>query len=204
MSTKIFDAYRTKLGVDLWQLIAKIRPQAEKNVTRLVQRVYCQLEPGVDTNSPDYAKQLKIYGNEFVARAAGVRDFILKAYKQQLGSGLRNSFNYDVCVAIRKLGRRYYLRCHFDYPLDGVLDFLKELPELEEYEYRNSSDAQLEDMSVRAWRARGRTWDRVEKNWHNFLILPICDYDSYFQDLDPWHDRDPLLAQLKGMKNAPQ
>lgn len=167
MSTKIYTAYRTLPGVDLWALIRDIRRKAEACAKAKLWELY----PAVNQEPVTALRQIK------------------ENYCAQLESSERNEWDLSVQIAIWRAGRRCLM-----IPFSGsgylrtTLDFMRRHPDLENYSYWNNSD-RPKKISAQAWQARKKTWNAVFDGggWDDHLVLDIVSYNGF-------HRVDPVWA----------
>jgi hypothetical protein len=188
MSTKIYVAYRLKDSRHLWPFVRDTRRRGEENVKKELVKLYKTMLDGVDTKSEAYQKTLAVYnGDEEIARLRIVGNAIREMYRAQLGKLERDTFNFDVCVAIREHADRLYVIPHCDSLMCKALDFLKRDKRLEDYAYWNNTD-RPSHISQRQWDQRGRIWDAIDSaGWGDHLVIPICDWSNFYM-LDPYLD----------------
>lgn len=185
MSTKIYIAYRTKPGVDLWKLVEDLHVRGREEATKALKEVYETVE--VEEQSIEYQKNLALYDNNHRrARLSIAHGIILTKYAETKGQHARSVFDFDVAIAIRKYENRFYLIPYCDMCMKSCLDFLAEHPMLEPYGYWNSTDCP-EAISAKEWTQRGRIWDAIIEKWDEKLILDIVSYDGFFR-IDPFMD----------------
>jgi hypothetical protein len=178
MSTKVFNAYRLKEDVDLWDFIHDVRIKASKIIDERLREFFLKVREhpeylGIEKENPDLMD---------------IDDALCDKYRQQLVRSDNNPYNLDVCITIRRFEDRYYLMA-FSYRcavFGDVLEFLREDDRLDNYEYWNNTD-QPDDISDEEWNERKRCWDEMDKNWLDYLSLDIMRYSGYWQ-LSPWHE----------------
>jgi len=168
MSTKIYTAYRTKPGIDLWALVRELRLEAEKRAKAALWTLY----PTLDERPGAAFHKMRC------------------EYEKQLTQATRNEWDLSVSIAIWRSGSRYLL-----IPFAGsghlahALDFMKKRTDLEDYSYWNSSDRPA-DVTAQAWEARKRAWNRIldaDSGWDDHLSLSIVSYDGF-------HRVNPMYA----------
>ena len=196
MSTKIYEAYRTKVGVDIWSILPSLRAQAEAGAKTCLRALYEVVTADVDTTTERYQKALTSSKDDRLARLTVAADVIGREYKAQASSSLRNPFNLDVALAIRHHEGRSYIIPHTDYTMSKALVFLGEHPALEEYAYWNSTDRD-DDVSEEEWNKRGSTWDAMATNWQDVLTLHVVEPAMFYMvdaGMDMMRER---MAEMK-------
>lgn len=182
MSTKIYDAYRVKPGVDIWQLVAEIRTRAEA-IARAGLRDFYIRACVADRRPPDeegaekpdrlrawadyirnalVEKKRRLADESTKLSLVDVADFVYQEYRAQLTSYERNSFNLDANFVVYEHEGLFYLRLYSDRCsiLGDVLDFVPDMPELEDYHYQNQSDWP-DGMTAPEWDERRRVWEGI-------------------------------------------
>jgi hypothetical protein len=185
MSTKIYTAYRTKPGVDLWKLVEDLHKRGREEAVKALKEVYSTVE--VDEQSIEYQKNLALYDNNHRrARLSIAHGLILTKYAETKGQHARSVFDFDVAIAIRKHENRFYLIPYCDMCMKSCLNFMAEHPLLQLYGYWDSTDKPL-DVSEKEWESRSHIWDAIIEKWDEKLILDIVSYDGFFR-VDPFMD----------------
>ena len=176
MSTKIYTAYRTKPGVDVWKLFIDIKMRGRKEVAKVLRGLYDNLLR--DGKNPKVAKEHRAKGEPITPFICS--QFVRKLYRDSLGDFRRHPFCFDASVSIRKKGRHYYLIPYCDMLVRNVLDFLKKDDRLEDYAYWNNTD-QPDHLTRAQWNQRARMWDPMleHERWPEFLTVDIMDFDSF-------------------------
>lgn len=201
MSTKIWTAFRTKPGVDVWQLIPGIRRHAEKNIKARLVSLYQDLITSWKTDSSRRQYAESIIGRPISEEPTPVdaSDVAHVLYTKQRSSSIRDAFDLDVSVSVRRAGRRYLL---IPYPGSGIfcdcLTFLNLLRELEDFHYQNQTD-RPETITARQWAERRRTWAPFlrDDNWQDQLVLSIVNGPSDLRRLCPsWDPKGPFMKAL--------
>jgi hypothetical protein len=170
MSTKIWDAVRTKPGVKLWPLIASIRLKAEKNIRK-------KLEEEIQRLLKEKRKK-KVKWTRWQAFS-----HIQQQFRNQHQSPFRNWYGMDVSLAIRERRGRLYIIPYANGCMRGVLDFLKRDPRLEDFHYQNQTDKSAR-ISDKRWETRGRIWDELDlddTHWNDRLVLEIFHPEAFFR-----------------------
>lgn len=197
MSTKIYEAYRLKKNVSLFNFVRDARALGEAAVKGVFRKIYTELaETAVNTDSDEYKKALESYdGNETLARYSMAHELVRKGYKAQLGDPFRNFFNFDVSIVFREYQNRFYLIPIGDGRMRESLDFLKKHPNLEDFAYWNNTD-RPDNVSAQAWRRRAKVWNEMDRiDWRASLVLHLCDWDGFYS-VDPYYD----MLERKGPK----
>ncbi len=206
MSTKIYNAFRVKRGVQLWPLLWAIKKKGIANIQQVLVNTYNKVL-GDPQSIGEMRTNLKMDA-DYEVGPDDVSTYVKKLYRAQLGGGLRNPFNFDVSLSVRELRGRYYLITYCDGLTHDVLKFLQRDRRVEDFHYQNQTD-RPEKISERAWRVREKTWDKIDKaGWKNFLILDICSYDAFpyidpawnFGKENPWHHQLKELSERREAK----
>lgn len=216
MSIKIYSAFRIKDGVDVWPLLWKIRDQATENAKRALRNHYIDLVFHTDSSTKEYwiefGDRTKHAFDALTGRAKQELHFRLdRAHKQvksrfkdNVTSSVREEYNLEVNLAIYPHTSGNYLRTFCDSAsiMRDVLDFVEELPELEDYYFQNSSDGP-KDIPEEQWQARRAVWEEIYQstNNHGFANHALIEVVSWTRLIfvDPWVE----LAQ-EWMANPPE
>jgi hypothetical protein len=195
MSFKLYEAYRLKPGVDLWEFVHDVRIKAQRRAGRILRTVYTSLLQDAETNKKMREEILKAYsqGREIPDRPVGAVDcacWVREKYKQASISPRRDKFDLDVSISFRKYKRHWYI---IPFPGSGlfnnVLSFMRKDPRLEEYHYQNQTDKSAK-YSNREWGRRRKIWFYLmdylknEDREGDQLCLAICKHDM-FTKVDP-------------------
>jgi len=184
MSTKVYVAYRLRRNSDLWSFLRDTRVRAEENCRDVLKELYKAQLPDVDTTSDAFKEQLPLYdGDELRVRIGVVRKKIREGYLSQLRSSERDLFDFDVSLTVHEHAGRLYVIPYCDMLMKRVLDFLKQDKRLTDFAYWDNTD-QPEEVSARAWKERGRIWDKINDNWDDMLCLDIFNKNRFFR-IDP-------------------
>lgn len=195
MSTKIWEAYRLKKGVNLWEFIHDVRIKAEYNTQRRLVEVYRNIIGQCDNSSA--------YNNEVINEAYGPNDkrmkcdvFIASSYVSRLYS-LGRAFDFDASITIRQHAGRYYIIPHDNNY--RVLKFLKDDPRLEDYHYQNQSD-KPKNISNSAWTKRRQVWDKIfgdnDDKWWDALVLEIVCKGNFYR-VNPVYTKPHMIKSLR-------
>ena len=181
MSTKIYEAYRTMPGVNVWRLLADSRKNAQAPICARLHTLYsCVAADDVETTSDPYIKALARASNDDqCARLIVAQAIIRRAYKEQASSDLRNPYNLDVSLAIREHRGQHYMIPNADGPMRGALDFLANDKRIERYAYWNNSD-RPRTVSGIEWYARKRNWSALMRKWQDVVVLNLVTPDSFY------------------------
>jgi hypothetical protein len=121
--------------------------------------------------------------------AFDVDRWILKNYGDQLTSSLRNPWNFDAHIAVRRFDERFYLIPYAENNqfIGNTLDFLKKSPLLEDFAYWNNTD-RPKKVTKAAWEERETIWECLIEppRFSEFLTLEVVSYSA-------WHDITPVL-----------
>lgn len=179
MSTKIYEAYRTKLGVDIWSMIPQLRKKATEGAAECLRVLYEDVAKEADTSSERYQKTFASSNDERLARLTVAQEVIIREYKAQAASDIRSSFNLDVSLAIRHHEGRFYIIPHVDMSMRNALEFLKHNKKLEACPYWNNTD-KPKNVTEKQWKTRGETWRAMFENWQDVLVLHVVDVGSFY------------------------
>lgn len=189
MSWKLYNAHRLRPGFDMWETACDIRTKAAKRVKDRLRTMYAVIV--ADWKASDTA------GGDGVTRAEATKllgrvpngyfdasRLVRKLYTAQLSSYDRNVFDLSVCVAWRRVGRRWLItRFAGSGMFTDVLEFMTRHKALEDFHYQTSSD-RPSNISAARWAARGRAWqiahgDGNDNNWQNMLVTDIVSPTSW-------------------------
>lgn len=173
MSTKVYNAYRLKEGVDLWDFIHDTRMKATTIIKERLREYFLKVR-----EHPEYMDMEKENPS-----LSDIHYALQKKYGEQLNTGIRSEYNLDVCMTIRRFEGRYYLMAFSDTMAiyGNILKFLEEDDRLDNYEYWNNVD-QPDDVTDEDWDERKRCWDEMDKNnWLDYLILDIMKFSGFWQ-----------------------
>lgn len=205
MSTKVLNAFRVKSSAMPWELLWQIQASAVENVRRLLREHYVHLVRHMSADDPGYQKERARWPAdtaEHIVRLTVARERVLDCYRKQLPSIYRDTYTLDVSVALYPFKGRYYLRA-FCEPISvvaGALDFLHELPELEDYHYQNSCD-RPDAVSARDWARRRRVWFEIFPPSAEPGACRCVTVDVINKDTLPWID--PWRELLREWRAAP-
>jgi hypothetical protein len=188
MSTKIYTAYRTREGVDIWDIVPRLLAKSREAVLDVLHSLIVQLQ---DTAQNDATGEMK---KEIFAAAKRrnpdepltdsiVFDFLYMKYREQHTSALRNAFDFNASIVIRRHEGRYYLIPYSDMHFREVFDFLAEDPDLEDFSCWNNTDPPEEfrrDGGYEQWNARGAVWDTLHERGDEYLVLDVVTSDSFY------------------------
>lgn len=166
MSTKIYDAYRTrKNGVNLFSLVRLLRARVEKNIRKVL------------------AKEMaRISGERY-----SVYNYLREEFTKQSVRAERHQYGMDVSITFRELGSRYYIIAYANGIMQDVWKFLARHPWLEDFHYQNSTDKSAK-CSDAEWEARHQTWKKLGYNnvasssrWWDVVTVDVLNPDSLFR-----------------------
>ena len=183
MSTKIYNAYRVKEGIYLWDLVKDWQKLGRERAIAAISDMHIKLMEAVDENSDEYKGRVvslqadPYYMNEEVAKKAAFNEMAANTMREEAKknstSFLRNYFDFDVSITFREYGGRYYVQCYCDMTMHKVLDFVEEDPRVEDYHYQNLTDKPKE-ISEEAWEEREKTWDKIyDREDGRFIFLSL-------------------------------
>jgi hypothetical protein len=204
VSTKIYNAFRVKKSVDFWSFLWRVRDTARENVKVALKAHYHDLVNRTSTDSPEYkAARAKSDAPEHSVRLSLARDLVRKGFRENVTRLERDTYSLEVSIAVYPHKGRYYLRtfCEPCSVVGTVLDFVEQLPELEEYHYQNQTD-RPEEVSPRDWSERKRVWNEIvetDNGVGSHVALDILSWSGFYL-IDPWldlarewHDNPPTL-----------
>lgn len=192
MSVRIYEAYRLKQGRDLWQTIARLRAQA----IRRVKRITTQLYESLLADSEGRAELRKMLADPIAKIDYMTAAKWLRTRQRQADP----FFTPNAELRLNWTGRRWLIRPHAYGFLSGALVGVRRAPELEDYHYQTASD-KPQHISVAAWAARGRTWNRLfdGHDWltKNEVVVPIASPRD-------WSAIDPAIDLLRAAAKRQQ
>lgn len=193
MSIKVYNSYRVKPDVDMWELSAEIKRIGQDEAKAALK----SLHEAIITD-PDAYEELKASAVLTTAYGADIPSldvprekltpmyldgWLKKAFYAQLVIPQKNYFDFSTRVVFRKYDGRIYMRAHFGEAsafretllfLDGMLDCL------EPYDYWDCTD-KPDDISKEEWNTRRDVWLGIsqEPYWSNYLVCNIVSPDSW-------------------------
>jgi hypothetical protein len=203
VSTKIYNAFRVKKSVDLWPFLWRLRDTARENIKVALKAHYHDLVNRISPEAPDYRKaRAESDRPDHSIRLSLARDLVRNRFRENVTQSERDTYSLEVSVAVYPHKGRYYLRtfCESASVLRDVLDFVEQLPELEEYHYQNQTD-RPEEVSAREWSERKRVWEEITEyqGVGSHVVLDILSWTGFYL-IDPWldlakewHDNPPTL-----------
>ena len=208
MSTKIWEAYRIKKGYVPWDVCMEIKRRGREVVTQKLETLYAALKEDFDSKSESRADYRAVTGrglrpnddNEWDISPYQISHYVKCQYGKQLSKMTHDMWNFDVSVTVRHWGTRWLLIPYAPQVsfINDCLDFLRDMPELEDYHYQNQVDRATKDyqgnpITAQQWGARARVWDEITSgdNWQKFMIIDIVDYTAWMY-IDP-----PTVANLR-------
>lgn len=193
MSMKVYNAFRIKNPDDMWPLLWKIRDTAEVNIRQALRDHYWHLVRTMDPDSDEYLKKREKDPdrNEVSFRLGLARDKVRDAYKENTVRSERDTYTLDVPVAVYPHNGQVYLRTFVESisVVGSALDFVRTMPELEDYHYQNQTD-KPDEVPTKEWKIRRRVWDEISKSQQgvgNHITLDILSWASFWR-FDPWLD----------------
>lgn len=163
MSTKIYTAYRTKEGINIFDLLPVWEETALRNIRKVIKEVY-------------FDKRETIIGQN--ATIEDMDRLLFCLYTCSNAGFKRTAADLDVGLRIYLHEGRYYIIPYCNFPVDKVVNFLSEDSNLKEYAYWNNVDAP-EEMDEEEWDERGETWDKILET--SYLLFEICSYDKFYK-----------------------
>ena len=202
MSTKIYEAYRLKDGVDLRSFATRARATTHAQVEARVRGLVLEVHASARANPEDARKVLALAEGDELARDPNVRvtvstcwDYLKELFR--VGGQLleRNPFDPRVQLWLYLLPEATLLVPAADGILASALEWLRTDPDLQDFAYGNNTD-RPEDLSDEEWELRGTTWDRAfDQNEAAQLTLVISEALDFYR-FDPTLDiigDDPAL-----------
>jgi hypothetical protein len=176
MSTKVYNAFRLREDIDLWDFIHDARKKTTDIVSERMNEVHKKVKSNRALWEPwDFHEDTTYF--DFV-------DTIYNRYRGQLGKSERSPYNLDVSITIRRFEGRLYLMGFSDRVavFGDVLEWMREDDRLENYEYWNNTD-EPEDVTMEEWEERSRCWDEMDKNWLDYLALDLVSatFNGFFK-----------------------
>jgi hypothetical protein len=190
LSTKIYDAYRVKQPSKIWEVVHTIFEQGRANAVQALRDHFTHLVRVVDPESKDYLEaRAKSDRSELSFRLSYAHDLVRKSYRENVTRLEWDTYSLDVTLAIYPHKGQYYLRtfCERGSVFGKVLDFVEQMPELEDFHFQNSSD-RPDEISAREWAHRKRVWDEISLVNNDIGLhvdLDICSWSS-FRHINPW------------------
>lgn len=138
MSVKIYNGWRWKKKHGMFQVMEKVQEAGKKATMQDIREMV--VRTGLHERTP---------GERFEMAS------LLSRHTQQVSIHI-DPYDYNRVFYVRDAGS-YYLMMPWHH--HDKFDYLKKIPELEEFGYWNNTDMP-EGMDRRRWRARGRFWDR--------------------------------------------
>jgi len=210
MSTKVFEAYRLKRGVDLWGFIARVRSQSIEIASESIEKTHRAF-----LKDPKFRAAIAAKASLSAAKHAGnkakAKKFYLhieawwkiqSLYEDATKSKIKHPFDYDVSLSLWcHRGRVYaipyrYVPAFKAFGGKDPLGFLVGDPDLEPYAYWNNTD-RPRDIDAREWGRRRDAWDAICDRWDDRLTLEILRVES----LHKIHSYLSVLDQKGEKKN---
>jgi len=157
MSVKIYSGWRWRKKHGMFQVMEKVQEAAKKAVMLDIREMIVRI--GLHERTP---------GERFEMAS------LLSRHTQQVSIQI-DPYDYNRVFYVRDAGS-YYLMMPWHHR--DKFDYLRKIPELEEYGYWNNTD-KPKHISTRSWRARGRFWDRYwftgDKEPVTTMVLHVID-----------------------------
>lgn len=212
MSLQIYNGFRLNFGKSLWDMLWWVEHLARQNINRALRAHYLELVETMDPDDEDYREKWALEKlqperarSEQSFRLHRAHSLISESYRKNSTSSLRDTYSLDVSVAVYPHDCQFYLRTFVEpiSVLGGVLDFVAELPELEDFHYQNSTD-RPGSVSEADWDHRGDTWEEIFKHEGvgRHVALDICSWQAFYR-IDPWFQlarewhRDPPALPIR-------
>lgn len=174
MSTKIYNAYRLKPGVKLWDFVRDIRARGEANAQEFLWGRFMELVRN---------KRFEENDETYTPRKAS--DYLYGQFKEAVQRGTWFC-NFTTSVVFHENRGRYYMRVFDD---DKHLAFLKSDPRVEDFHYQDQAD-KPEEIGNRAWNHRKKVWNEITEGdgqWDQ-LILEIVSIGSWWRINPAWRE----------------
>ena len=195
MSMKVYSAYKLKSEVTddhakFWAWVRKTIHRGEREVTKVLRNLYGTMsEEILEDGNEQFQELLKLFEDNYSARLAFCNRKLTQLYKASSLSSERNTFDFDVSIAIREMDGDLYLIPYADMLVKHTLDFLKRDRCLEDFCYWNNTDppdGMHKGEGYKRWEARGRIWDKIDqRGWRDYLVVEVCSY-AKFSNVDPY------------------
>lgn len=209
MSTKIYNAYRVKMGVNIWDLVTDWQKLGRERSIAAIKNQHLEFARNIEPDNEEYKtccfslQNDPYYMSEDIAKMAAKSEvaskFMVEGAKKEYVTFLRGYFNYDVSITFRELNGRYYVQCYCDMMLRHVLDFVPEDSRVEDYHFQNSTEGP-DNVTEDEWREREKIWDDIydrENGRFRYLALDIMNLrDALFEIHEA--DRDLYYKIKKG------
>lgn len=190
VSTKVYNAFKVKDPAQLWGLIDTIFHRGRANVEEALRAHYVHEVRHMDPLDKAYAEAWALSDSpEANFRLQRVRDMVRDRYKENVTKIEWDTYSLDVRVCFYPYKDQVYVRtfCESGSIFRDVLNFVKHLPELEDFHYQNQTD-RPEEITPEDWDNRRRVWDGISKKNHDIGIhvdLEISSWHSFYL-VDPW------------------
>jgi len=190
MSTKIYRAYVINDGVGLWDFVHCLRIEATKRIRAKLKEIYMSWDMNKAREQQEFQDILSQYednkNRDQIALVEYAERVLIREYKKQSSSHVRNIFDMDVSVAFRQHNGRIYLIPYCDMMMRDVLDFLDDSEKVSDFAYWNNTD-RPEEITDEEWDHRRDIWNELldeEKEWDMLVIELLCPGNFY--RIDPW------------------
>lgn len=183
MSTKIWEAYRLKKDVNLWEFLRDVRLKAEKRVkVFLAEWIMNVIEESYNSTSETKTKLNEVLGyvpsSEAFDTCKAAQYWWIRYRAEKFRDPCISGHNFDVSISIRECDGRFYIIPH---DCIGSLKFLRRDKRLEDFHYQDQSD-RPERISNREWENRRRIWNKILDNHpHDVVYLEILSLDNWYR-----------------------
>lgn len=177
MSIKIYEAYRTKPGVDIWEFMKQAKKEAMNNATEILRELYerIQTTPSLANN---VREKFQISPDAPLSNW-NISDFVYDRYNESRLKKQPTAYNFDTSFTVRKHKDHFYIIPYENSGTRNIFSFFKTHPDLEEYGYWNNTD-EPEGMSEKEWKEREENWAVLLDDWDNYVSVDVCSFDNFF------------------------
>jgi len=198
VSIKVYEAYRLKKGVNLWDFVNETKQKAmdiaveaiEKTITGILSNPHAEIRKKIETEAGVYDNNRSYGTMKKKAQRAMLRIYahthLGRLYKEGAKTGQKYLFDFDLIISIWMYKGRCYMIPYRSAPvfkLFGGKDpfgFLGQDGMTEPYEYWNNTDPP-EGMPYAEWKRREKVWGAITDNWDARLTLEIITPDSFYK-----------------------
>lgn len=208
MSTKIWEAYRLKEGVDLWGFVQDIRPKVQKRITKKLYEISGNLIERTKEKKDLRVEVLKAYGISDPEKSDReithheTSRWLFERYREATMQPYKDVWDFDVSIVFVACRGRWLL---VPFPgsglIKGMLDCLKKDKRLEDYHYQDQVDEDEAPCSDEEWEQRKKDWNEVLDDAGCFsdkLTLELCCLGQFTRLTPDYHE---MLKKIsKAMK----
>lgn len=188
MSTKVYEAWRTAKAIDTFELSKLLRgaivPEIEAAIKHQVKvfkdnpiKEFLEFYEETMGYAPSY------FGKDGKMTPVQYSDLLRELYKKDVNNPYQSVWDLNLSFTIRKLGNHQYVLPYYGsfynvYKRGMVSKAVNKIEQLEDYSYWNNTD-EPEGMDMAEWKARGKIWDELDKNWKEYLTVEIMTPNSF-------------------------